>query len=316
MPIRTDVRNTRALAALAPYHILGTPPEPAFDVYPQLLCAAFDAGAAVLAFFEGDRLWIKAKAGTQPFDYESMMLPLTETFESGCARVINNPPNLYCGTPIRALDGCVIGVLGAFAQRDRLATPAPNPLIDIVATAVMHALEARKAVLAARSTHALPLRTNRFAVSTRSASIFEEDSIAAVLTKIEAGRRLLRSDHEQLHDTAQVEAFVSAMRQLLAEDGEPHILVMFCAPGNAAVELVEQARRARLLCDDDLIAVVDGTYVTMLLRNMPVAVGYQAAKRFARAQLNTSFSINAVRGPIADARTLFDTAIATLRRAD
>jgi hypothetical protein len=292
-------RYARALAAVHGYSILGTPPDAEFDIFPALCCATFDVPAALLQFFDGEGLWTKAEAGTLHVDGGRRDGPLRDTFEALHTLHITGEDGFFCGAPVFTPDQLVIGAIGAFDERPREMSANRLQAIRTISAAVTHALEARKRILHLQST-GQPKRP-LYAVGHAPPATGPEHSIEAVLTKIEAGRRLLRAGSGEVMNAV---TFGSAMQQLLNDNDEPHVLVMFSAAEAAAAELIEQARRARLLCHQDLVAFVDGWHVVMLLRDMPVAVGAQAVKRFAHAQLNTNYSVKEVRGPVDDARVL------------
>jgi hypothetical protein len=303
---RISARHARSLAAIQEYRILATAPEPQFDVFPALCRAAFDAPAAYLSFFDGERFWIKAEAGTPRVHDARLAGRLRDAFEATGIVSASGDGDFFAGAPVCTPEGVAVGAIGVLDDRPRELTPSLYIVIGTVATAVSHALEARKA---AHPVPVAPGRRNIYAIAYATRTTVAGHSIAAVLSKIEAGRRLLRSEGS---DPAN--AFVSAMQHLLDDNGGPHVLVMFSIGGQAADELVAQARRARLLCNHDLVAFIDGEYVAMLLRDMPVAVGYQAVKRFALAQLNTNYCVQEVRGPLTGARELLDGLIERLRQ--
>jgi hypothetical protein len=308
-PPHVSDRYTRALAAIHGYGILGTSPEPEFDIFPALCCAALDAPSAFLTFFDGDEMWTKAEAGTLRPGRAMRQGPLRETFDSAHTIHVTGADGFFCGAPVYTPEHVAIGAIGVFDDRPRDAGSGMLQAIRTIATAVTYALEARKRLIPAAPV--LPGKPNLYAVSSSSNTASSDHCIEAVLSKIEAGRRLLRAG---ANDVATAEAFAAAMQQLAGDNDEPHVLVVFSAPGRAADELVAQARRARLLCDHDLAAFIRAEYVAMLLRDVPVTVGRQAVKRFADAQLNTTYRVEEVRGPLANARELLDSVIERLHR--
>ena len=303
-------RYVRSLAAVQAYSILGTPPEAEFDIFAALCCATFDAPVALLQFFDGKRLWTKAEAGTLHVNDDKRDGPMRDTFDTSQTLHVRGDGGFFCGAPVFTPDHIVIGAIGIYDERPREISANRLQAIRTIAATVTHALEARKRILHP-PVPAPPPKRSLYAVGRTTPATSAEHSIEAVLTKIEAGRRLLRSDTSEVLNA---DAFFSAMQQLLDDNDEPHVLVTFPVAEAAAAELIEQARRARLLCNQDLVAFIDGERIVMLLRDMPVAVGYQAVKRFAHAQLNTNYRVNEVHGPVDDVRALIDGITERLRR--
>jgi hypothetical protein len=304
---RAGDRYSRALAAVHAYSILGSPPEAEFDIFPALCCATFDAPAALLQFFDGEQLWTKAEAGTPHINRARRDVPLRDTFEAAHTLHITGDGGFFCGAPVFTPDQIAIGAIGVYDERPRGISTGRLQAIRTISAAVTHALEARKRL---RHPPAPPKRT-LYAVGRTTPATSAEHGIDAVLTKIEAGRRLLRTESSEVMNAG---AFISAMQQLLGDNDEPHVLVIYSVAEPAAAELIEQARRARLLCNQDLVAFIGGEHLVMLLRDMPVAAGYQAAKRFAHAQLNTNYRVTEVHGPIADVRAFVDDLTAQLQQ--
>ena len=308
-PPHVSDRYARALAAIHGYGILATSPEPEFDIFPALCCAAFDAPSAFLTFFDGDELWTKAEAGTLRPGRAVRHGPLRETFDLARTVHVTGEGGFFCGAPVHTLEHVAIGAIGVFDERSRDVSAGMLQAIRTIAMAVTYALETRKRLI--QAVPVMPGKPNLYAVSRGSHTASSDRCIEAVLSKIEAGRRLLRAG---TNDVTTAGAFAAAMQQLAGDNDEPHVLVVFSAAGRAADELVAQARRARLLCDHDLSAFIRTEYVAMLLRDVPVTVGRQAVKRFADAQINTSYRVEEVRGPLTNAREVLDSVIERLHR--
>jgi hypothetical protein len=416
MPPRSSGRYTKARVAAAPYRVIGTAPEPAFDVFVHLICAALGVPSALLGFFDGETLCIKAVAGRLHRN-EFVAAGLRDAFERETSIVISGETHFFCAAPVATQNGQVVGVIAGFDDRAHATTSAQHATIETIANAVTHALEARKHTTAdagvaralfafdaadlsvvfadadtarqriatpaqlqmlafddvfsgidARTRHELdimretmgdvplaftartlgtmgfwfPVACTARAVRARTHSLivieyaqsgavperppvralarindrrsrWEGHSIEAVLSKIEAGRRALRAELGEIDEPLTGGAFVSAAAQLLADHGEPHVLAVFAPGADAIAGAIERARRVRLLCDHDLVAVFDRTYVAMLLRDMPLTIGHQAVKRFARSLPNVQFAVRDTSGPNESVRNVLEDAIAALR---
>jgi hypothetical protein len=329
MPPRVAGNGTEVRAALASYAILGTPPEPQFDIFPELALTALDADSAALAFFDGDRMWIMASAGSLDVDARAADERLAHTFELGHADAVSGDDHYYCGAPVFSIDGRGIGVIGVFARGPNAAPPTALPLLEAISEAVTQALEARKRsgahaeagtralfvfdaadwsvifadeesmrrynttpatmqrlavddvfrtidprarreldllrdaahggtfAFTARALGALgfwnsvacsarmirdkrlhsfvtiecaepdaPARTNVHELIPQQPE-WEEHRIESVLSKIEAGRQLLRGENPACGTAPAAEAFLSTATVVLAESSEPHLLAVF-----------------------------------------------------------------------------------------
>jgi hypothetical protein len=420
MPPRTDARYAQARLTVAPYHIIGSPPEPEFDAFIGLVCAALTVPSAVLAFFDGTTMCIKAVAG-RPQRNPGVAAQLSSTFEYERTIVAAGDAEFFCSTPVFTADGHAIGVIGGFDQHPHADHTTAPATLEAIAATVTHALEARKRATAgafagrsgliafdaaqwtvvftdgetvgrlesstaglqsqrfddifngvdADTRHELDVLRDTmrpealtFTARARGAGGFwfpvvctarairdrrlramivvdcaqpsppaarpklqtllpatslpvgrEEHSINAVLSKIEAGRRALRAEQSEPTEPLTIDAFVSAAGQLVGEGAEPHLLALFACRGDDGLDIIERARRTRLVCDHDLVAFIDGAYLAVLLRDMPVAIGRQAIKRFSRTVSGLRVAVRDTRDPDTGMSQLLAGAMAELRRA-
>lgn len=416
MPPRIDGRYAKARQALAPYRILGTPPEPAFDIFTGLVRTALGVPDALLAFFDGELVCFKATAGAA-YRHPGIVARVRDVFAFERAIVSSDGARLFCGAPIATPGGQTVGAIAGIALDDRPASPGMDAAIVTIAAAVTQALDTRRNVetTSAQPSHALiafdaadlsvvfadmetmrargatreqiqaltfddiftgmdvsarhdidllrdaprdepfafsarvlgtigfwlpvactvrairerrvrtlivvecappaaaPARSNLHVVPSPAArATLHEHRIDAVLSKIEAGRRALREEESANGLPLTVDDLARAAAQLLADTDDAHVLAVFCAEPHALRAAIERARRTRLLCDHDLVAVVDDAHIAMLLRDMPVAIGTQAVKRFVRTVPGLQFAVRNARGPAASIRALLDDAVAEL----
>ena len=413
IPPGTDGRFMKARHALAPYRILGTPPEPAFDVFAELVCSALSVSAALLTFFDGETMCVKASAGT-PQRNGDIAARLRDVFAFERAIVSSDGSRLFCGAPIVTPDGQPVGAIAGIGYDDRPATPAMHTTILAIAAAVTQALEARRraesgsmarahaliafdaidlsvvladadTMRARAATHAKfraltfddvftgvdadarhdidvlrdaehdeslafsaralgadgfwypvactarairgrrmrtlivvefappSLRANLHVIAAPTATVLHEHSIDTVLSKIEAGRRALRAEQNENGLPLTVDGLVQAAAQLLADNDDAHVLAVFRVDPDGRDDAIERARRTRLVCDHDLVAVIEDEYVAILLRDLPVAIGRQAVARFARSLPGLRFTVRDASGSVPGVRSLLDDAVGELR---
>jgi len=159
--VESERAGGRVAAALADYHILGTPPEDHFDVFTTLCRSIFDARASYLGFISGERLWFKSTRGIRRHEVTLPDSPhgrtiagtMGDVVEIGDLRAVNafaqlqlNAPQyrFYCGTPIVTPDGVTIGALAVLDVRPRHSSTAEIRSLLEVSRGVTYALEARK----------------------------------------------------------------------------------------------------------------------------------------------------------------------------
>lgn len=417
-PPRTIGVYGKARAALAPFQIAGTAPEPAFDIFVQIVCAALDVPSALLGFFDGDVLSIKAVLGTLHRD-EAVARQLRESFEHE-RPIVTAGDEFFCAAPVFAPNGTAVGVIAGFGGTTHTSGPAVRVTMETIALAVTHALDARRhtsseppraralvafdtvdfsvlfadaetvrqryarheelqsltfddvfigidegvrsdldAMRATMDDRSLTFEARTLgpigfwyqvtctarAVRARSRSVIVVEfvqpgvtaerqsdhalalqtmrrarwhghSIETVLAKIEAGRRALRVERGEIDEPLTGDAFVSRATHLLADTGEPHVLAIFALGRDAIGSAIDRARRSRLLCDRDLVAVLEGDCIALLLRDMPAAIAHRAIERFARSFLNARFTIRDIGGPDASVQEVLADALAGLRATE
>jgi hypothetical protein len=413
MQLGADGKTVAGLP-ITPYRVLGTPAEPAFDVFIDLVRSSLGVSSAILAFFDGSAMVIKAVAGTPQSD-PVIAAGLLETYERERTQITSDEALFFCSTPVYAADGAAVGVIGGFDARPHPTLNGAATALETISFAVTLALEARRrtygapiapppalvafdaadwSLMFASAASTRPrgwsdgqLQTlhvddyfngisaearskldvlreggarEPFAFAARALgaggfwypvacsaraildkrlrtvvvveyappaplspppdigtlrpvpSTHAEHSIDAVLTKIEAGRRALRHGRGA-YEPLDTKAFLSSAKQLLGDNREPHVLAVFKTPQGEAGDVIERARRVRLLCDHDLVTVIEGRFVALLLRDMPVRIGRQAVRRFARSVPACTFVVRDMHAPNAGEREILDGAIAELR---
>lgn len=154
------------LAALARYHILDTPPEPAYDDIVKLVADSMDVPIAVINLIAEGRQWFKAEVGLgvreTPLDTSfcakailqpgGMVVPdTTEDPRFNCNPLVTGDPGLrfYAGELLETPDGMPIGTLCVLDTRPRLTglNERQQLLLKTLARQVMTQLELRRAVI-------------------------------------------------------------------------------------------------------------------------------------------------------------------------
>jgi formate hydrogenlyase transcriptional activator len=149
-------------AAIDGYHILDTPPEPAFDDLARLAAQACGTPTAVVSFVTSDRQWFKARVGFRVFE-----TPLDVSF---CAVAITQPDVLvvhdtladqrfrtnplvtgephvrfYAGAPLITSGGQALGTVCVLDSEPRYPTAAQMDALRAIARQVISQLELRRA---------------------------------------------------------------------------------------------------------------------------------------------------------------------------
>lgn len=154
VPSLSDPREVARQAAVDELQILDTPPENRFDVIVKLARHMYGAESAAFTVLDRDRVWHKAKAGT---DIEGA--PRTTSFCSVAikgtgtmviadlqadARFANNPAvtddphvRFYAGTPVYAPNGQPLGTLCVWDTRAR----PEGDFDDVAIKQLAHAIE-------------------------------------------------------------------------------------------------------------------------------------------------------------------------------
>ncbi|OXS15882.1 GGDEF domain-containing protein [Zobellella denitrificans] len=146
------------LAVLSRYHILDTPPEPAFDDITRLAAHLCNAPVAVINFIDEERQWFKSEIGLgvreTPLDIsicvhallEQELLVVPDTRQD--PRFASNPlvtgePYLrfYAGALLRTPEGLPLGTLCVLDYLPRTLTEEQLALLQALARQVMRLLE-------------------------------------------------------------------------------------------------------------------------------------------------------------------------------
>jgi len=158
----SDDTETRRLAALGRYDIVGTPAEESFDRFARLAAHGLDMPIATVSFADASRHWLKAKVGT---DLECMPRgtvfcehtigtdsPLVVPDAREDERFRDNPlvsgfPHIrfYAGAPIITPDGYRIGSMCVLSPEPRAEFDASSrKFLTELAQSVMTELELRR----------------------------------------------------------------------------------------------------------------------------------------------------------------------------
>lgn len=149
------------LAALRQYHILDTPPEPAFDSLVQLAAHIVEVPIALVVLIDSDRQWFKARYGLD--------LEQTPRSQSFCGHVVANPSSLvvgdallderfhdnplvtgeprirfYLGVPLTSPSGFALGTVCCIDRKPRELTDRQVAMVQLLAAQVVELLELRR----------------------------------------------------------------------------------------------------------------------------------------------------------------------------
>jgi PAS domain S-box-containing protein len=156
-------REAQRLAALARYHVMDTPREPAFDEIAALVAAICDAPIAVVNFIAADRQFFKAEVGlgvdSTPLESsfcahallenDFLLVPdTTQDHRFDCNPLVTDEPHIrfYAGALLKTREGLPIGTLCVLDYRPRTLTEVQERTIRVLATQVMTQLEQRRAL--------------------------------------------------------------------------------------------------------------------------------------------------------------------------
>jgi PAS domain S-box-containing protein len=155
------------LDALRRYHVLDTPPEPAFDDVVRLAATLCDAPVALVSLVDAGRTWFKAAVGLAEMGLTAGELPRSASF---CAHALQGEPlivpdatrderfrgldlvtgpagvRFYAGVPLRTCQGHVIGTVCVLDLTPRALAPGHLTGLEALARQTMTALEHRAAV--------------------------------------------------------------------------------------------------------------------------------------------------------------------------
>ncbi len=165
--VLADDVETRRLAALGRYGLVGTAPEPRFDELAQLAAEICDAPIGLISLVDADQLWFKSR-----YQYVAESAPRSGSF---CEQVIvHNKPliiedaskhalfstrpmvncpdgvRFYAGIPLRTASGEAIGVLCTLDHTPRQLTERQRHTMEILSRQVMAQMELLRTAREAR----------------------------------------------------------------------------------------------------------------------------------------------------------------------
>ena len=151
------------LESLASYHILDTPPEPAYDAAARLAARVCDAPAGMVSLVDHDRQWLKAVYGLEPLRGElarahsvcsdavalGSVLVLEDTLAApryAAHPLVAGAPGVraYAGVPLIGRDGLPLGTICALDWRPRAFTPDELENLAALAEGIVAQLELRR----------------------------------------------------------------------------------------------------------------------------------------------------------------------------
>ena len=152
-------RHGERRARLAGYRILGTGPEPAFDDLVRRARDAARAPVAWISFFDGEREWLKARAGIAATEIPRGLSPAFARGEPGTPVLIEDAARegglakafaaegvavrFACAIPLAAPDGFVLGSLTVLDRVPRSLTAQERSALENLAALAVSRLEAR-----------------------------------------------------------------------------------------------------------------------------------------------------------------------------
>ena len=158
------------LAALAGFHLLDTPPEPALDDLTRLAAALTGAPASLISLVDRSRQWIKARHGLElvPIDTPREITfcthailrrePLIISDATRDARFVSNPlvtgaPGIrfYAGVPLVTTEGHALGTLCVLDIQPRELTEAQVANLTALGRQTMAQIELRRLNLLQRT---------------------------------------------------------------------------------------------------------------------------------------------------------------------
>ncbi|MDP4302269.1 putative bifunctional diguanylate cyclase/phosphodiesterase [Leptothrix discophora] len=148
------------LANLRRLRVLDTDAEPAFDALVEAAMAALRMPVAMVSLVDADRQWFKARRGIAMQETARDIALCAHVVDQGRPLVVpdtrlderffDNPlvtgePGIrfYAGVPLRLADGSCVGALCVIDRVPRQLDETALPVLDRLAVAVVHALEAR-----------------------------------------------------------------------------------------------------------------------------------------------------------------------------
>ena len=170
-----DIAELRRLDALDALEILDTPAEPGLDRIVHLAARLFQVPVALICFLDGERAWIKARAGTALQEYPRAGSNCAQALLSSEVTVIQDSNassapwaagplgagcRFYAGVPLTAAGGEPVGVLCLMDRRTHpdFSSHAAAILTDLAAI-VSQQVEQRRRALALEHTTCRTART-------------------------------------------------------------------------------------------------------------------------------------------------------------
>jgi hypothetical protein len=161
---RKAAQEASVRAAIDRYRIIGTPPEPKFDVMTSVVALALDVPTVILALSTPQGLWVKSAFGPVRNAWLGPESPIREAVDAHQPAVIadlrenrryqsfaldREAPRAYAGVPIVTLDRLPIGTLAVFDTRVRSFSGTLLAILEKMSDAVTLALETRRMLWAA-----------------------------------------------------------------------------------------------------------------------------------------------------------------------
>ena len=159
VPPLSPVAETRRLAALKRYEILGTPPEDVFSRIARLASAALQTPAALISFVGEQRVFYKAHWGASGRSFPRAQTPCQVAAFSAVPLVLEdaaategvrlafvrqNGVRFYAGVPLVTPEGEVLGALSVFDRVPRGLSQAQLEGLTTLAQTLMDLLGARR----------------------------------------------------------------------------------------------------------------------------------------------------------------------------
>lgn len=157
------------LAALESFQILDTQPEQAYDDIARLAACICNVEQAIVAFFDSDRKWHKARFNVDSYEMPRGQVIGSRTIMSAEPLIINDtlsdkkiskiaavsgPPYIrfYAGIPIVTDNGLILGTLCALDSSPKSINPSQVESLEALGRQVMQLLTLRKKTIALENT--------------------------------------------------------------------------------------------------------------------------------------------------------------------
>jgi len=200
------------LAALHSYGILDTPHEPAFDELARLAADVCDAPAALIAFADAERVWLKSQHGIEPHQLESVLQRFTRalreshwvvvpnaTCDPRCREPFSDPARssdrsfmFFTGAPLLDPEGFALGSLCVLDHAARELSARQAEALRVLSRQVMTQLELRRQAALARVERLEHERNKERLRHERNLSDFAVNAVPGVFYVFDAQGRFLR----------------------------------------------------------------------------------------------------------------------------